>query len=407
MRLTDRIRIRLERSSPHFETPWVVVSPLTSRLEVRLRRPTTVAPMVWDANATLRVSLIYRLGGVEHVCVGQTSGGLRTDRRGVEITEYRLVYNPTVLLAQRTKDRLARAIPDAEGYYYDVPLTRIGELADVREAHLVLELLRGDSAETEILLAMTTDSPAPLLPRHKNSVAFDAATDVQELAGDGVVSLSHTAGSPNPAAFVGVGNSAGGGGSLGEVTYGGSGMTELWDATYASGFLYAHAGYALAGVAASAQTVTSDLVSTTPDEHAFGVITMTGVDQTTPVGTPATATGQTTSPTVTVGSVGADDLVCANVYWHEAGSGIELGTVGADQTEWTREVFATSDNITQSISTQPGTAGGVMSWAGSGSAINWGIGGVAFKPAAAGGGHPAMRRHGGVEHGARVGAGIY
>lgn len=88
----------------------------------------------------------------------------------------------------------------------------------------------------------------------------------------------------------------------------------------------------------------------------------------------ATASGQFGSPSVTVTGVNNDDMVVESTWGDNS-----FGTIGADQTE--RNSQLPSSLLKQS--TQPGTAGGVMSW--SSASSNWGIGAVAFKPVAAGG----------------------
>lgn len=215
------------------------------------------------------------------------------------------------------------------------------------------------------------------------AVAFDAATSVKEENGDGVVSLTHTASGANRAAFAGVGSTTGGSTTSTSVTYNAVAMTELWDFVQSSTIL--NAGYVSASEPPTgAQTVTSTLASLpASQDHLFGVITMTGVDQTTPVGTAATAGGTTSPATVTVGSVGVDDLVVDNLATSQGDDVAPV--VGADQTsQWSQD-----GNFTGSFgngSTQPGTAGGVMSWTFNNR--TWAIGAVAFKPIA-GGGAPA------------------
>ena len=106
---------------------------------------------------------------------------------------------------------------------------------------------------------------------------------------------------------------------------------------------------------------------------------MTGVHQTTPVGTPVTAEGTSTTATVTVGSVGADDLLVSNLY-----SGWNGAIPGASETEQWEQIH--SAVVTGAGNTQLGSAGGVMSNTQTlaGFSDDWILGAVAFKPAAAG-----------------------
>lgn len=111
---------------------------LTSWLTLRLRRPTTGAPLAWDASTTLRVRLGLLIDGVEHFAEGRTSGGIRLNRFGREAPEYRLGFRPTVLLGASGRAFIARSVPDAQGFYSGVPLTRIGETAKVRDRKSVV-----------------------------------------------------------------------------------------------------------------------------------------------------------------------------------------------------------------------------------------------------------------------------
>lgn len=365
--------ITLIAETPRFRTSKVSVDPLTDRLTIRLRRPTTLAPLAWNTAATVRVSLVLVLDGVEHRATGQVSGGIRARSDGTEVPFYELRYAPTVQFGQKAWDYIATTTRNAEGFYNDVPLTRIGETASTVEGYVELELLRG-TVETELLLATTRESLAPTI-RHKNPVTFDAATSATEGAGDGVLSLTHTSTGSDRAAFGGVSWRSVTAGST-SLTYAGTGMTEQWDVQNVN---RSSAGYTIAGQTTGAQTVTSTLVDTAPGDQNLGVISMTTVDQTTPVGTAATGTGTTSPASVTVGSVGADDLVVDNFA-----SNPDNGepTAGADQT-----LRNTQDGAETKLreSSQVGTAGGVMSWTFSPGGAAWALGAIAFKPVGAAG----------------------
>jgi len=240
---------------------------------------------------------------------------------------------------------------------------------------LRVEVLTGLGLSSSVTVDVI-ESPAPDIP-FRSSVAFDASTSAQEISGDGVISLTHTSTGSNLGVFAVVVYDAQGSRGSVETTYGGTGMTEQWDAQIGANALD-HAGYTLAGQATGAQTVTNDLVGAAANKHFLGVMSMTGVHQTTPVGTPATATGTVSPATVTVGSVGAEDLVVDNVGFQSAGA----VTAGADQTEQNSEFHAGSSNGMKQ-STQSGSAGGVMSWTLGGAPDFWGIGAIAFKPTSA------------------------
>lgn len=106
-----------------------------------------------------------------------------------------------------------------------------------------------------------------------------------------------------------------------------------------------------------------------------GAESATGVDQTTPLGTFASATGSSTAPTVDV-SAAADDLVVDTLG---ADSGA-TATVGAGQTQrWNRSGAPIPIGAG---STEPGAATVTMSWTLS-AAGAWAIGCAALKAAAA------------------------
>lgn len=92
------------------------------------------------------------------------------------------------------------------------------------------------------------------------------------------------------------------------------------------------------------------------DFMVIGVYVADDVNQTTPLRTAATSSGNAASCTATVGSVGANDLVLDILSIDSTG---HAAAVGADQTE--RFDVDNTGNEGAS-STQPGSAGGVMSW---------------------------------------------
>ena len=338
-------------------TAAFVIPAQTDRITLSVRRPTTAQPLDFDATSRLGVTLVVSADGVEHRYRGQVTGGTRVIEGEGEAPAYQLVITPTWGFFGATS-----GLPK-----------RLGETCTLYTARLELERLAG-SITTLVELIHGT-SAAPAVP-FSQTVAFDTATDAQETTGDGVLSLSHTATGSDLAAFAGVEIFAGTTTST-SVTYAGTGMTEAWDFTYATS--NGNAGYRLAGPTAGAQTVTSTIGDTTPDRHFLGVISMTGVDQTTPVGTPATANGTTSPATVTVGSVGADDLVVDNMKV------FATPTIGADQTESYNDIGG-AQNVRGA--TQPGTAGGVMSWTFTNA--TWGTGAIAFKPSAAAAAPPML-----------------
>lgn len=366
----------LNAALSRIETPLVPVTALVSEISVTIKRPTNAQPLAWGPSDKLRVTILFVVDGVEYQTVGTVSGGVRTTPHG-EIQNYTLRYRPTVLFGKKAQDYLATATPDAEGFYANVPLTRLGELGTTLRAGLILERLSGSIA-TSITVAAFVDAPAPILAKHHNSVAFDAATEGYESGGDGVVSVTHTAGGADRAVFIGSGVASLGNAITGSssATYGGAGATELWDVAVAT--YYGNAGYVKVAPATGAQTVTVTVGDSAPTDQGVGVISMTGVHQSTPTGTAATATGNSAAPSVTVSAPASDSLVVDNLMT----AGEDRSAVGSGQTE---RISTINGFLIQYGSTQLGSSGGVMSWT-LNNPIDWSLGAVEFKASAGGGG---------------------
>lgn len=346
--LIESRSITLTSAQPRLQSPLVSLSALTSSMTITLQRPTTLNALNWSSTSTVRITLVFMVDGVEFRCVGRASGGIRKNHLGEELSEYKLFYKPTVLFGDKAWAYLATQTKDADGYYYNVPLSRLGETGTTIQGYLLLERLSGH-IETVLTIAATTESAAPVLDRYKNSVAFDAATDAQEIIGDGVLSLSSTAaGTTNLGAFAAVLSEAA---RLGSVTYNGVTMTEAWDLTLHSIGCAGHVMGSTSNITGT-KTVTSTLASSC-DYHFLSVITMTGVDQTTPTSGATTTSNSSTSISQTVSGVVSGDMVVDACY-----SGA-FSSVGADQTVRTTE---TLDGKELRTSTQEGANGGVMSW---------------------------------------------
>lgn len=336
-----------------------------------------VARLTAVHDARIRSTLLVTLNGIEYRATGQV-----TDR-----DSYSLVYTLPAMLADHAHEYLKTARRGGDGRAYGTPLTRLAEMGRAT-ARLVLEHLDGDPLETLARFSALV-LPRPLV-MHKNSVAFDAASSASENNGDGVLSLSHTCSGSNRAAFMGTtNNDASTGKTTTSISYGGSGGTEMWDL---SSNIVAGSGYYIVAPATGSQTVTATLSGTTLD-HILGVISMTGVDQSTPIGTPATATGNSTTPSATVSSPASDSLICDCMACDNFGS----NAAGANQTErWNVQGgYVGSEN---GGSTQSGADGGAMTWTVTGG--NWLIGAVEFK---ASGGSPATYNATGSEGAAESG----
>ena len=179
--------------------------------------------------------------------------------------------------------------------------------------------------------------------------------------------------------------------SVSSVTYGGAALarvTGLTPPNQAGGGLV-DIWYRLAPVEG-----TANIVVTLADVHAIlltGAVDFTGVDQTTPFGTPATATGTAATITVNVSSATGELVVDAVKAFRTGHTAL---SPGADQTEQ----FDINSGATDShaASTEAGATTVTMSWTytdGVATDYAWAIAGVALKPAAGGGGSPAPTRN--------------
>lgn len=113
-----------------------------------------------------------------------------------------------------------------------------------------------------------------------------------------------------------------------------------------------------------------------------GVMTFTGVDQTTPLGTFASAKNRSAGPATVDVSSASNELVFDTVACEACGS----LTAGGGQTEYWNEV-AENGAIRGAGSTEPGASTVTMSWT-LGASNDWAIGAVPIKPS--GGSAPAV-----------------
>ena len=125
--------------------------------------------------------------------------------------------------------------------------------------------------------------------------------------------------------------------------------------------------------AIGAETITITLSGS--DGKTAGAISMTGVHQTTPLGTAATNGGSSTGPTVDV--IGAsDDLIVDGFSVDNTTTSKTAG--GGQEKRWERGAVGLAGGAG---STEPGTASVTMSWT-LGTTSQWAISGVAIKAAA-------------------------
>lgn len=378
--------ISLTNAAPILRSPTVAIGNLTSEVELRIKRPTTGGTVSWNANQTIIARIVILIDEVRHGIEGRASGGIRLRLDGTEANEFIIAYQPTSMVGQRALQYLATQTPNARGFYYNVPLTRITEVATTVQAYIELEKVGPGRIDTEISLATTKEAPAPVLGLYHRSVAFDAATVGRENDGDGILTFSHTVSGSDRAVFVGQGWSDGTPPSSTSVTFAGNSLSAILS-TVSSSFSR-NRPWQLAG--ASVTTGTQNVVSIlsgASGEHTVGIISMTGVDGTTPVGTGVsntTTTGYPTSLSQTVASVGSNDLVVDFVYQanYEAAGAV----AGANQTSPAGAQSTPAVTYGWIVgSYQAGADGGAMEWTGVGGFNGAIIVAVAFKPATAGG----------------------
>lgn len=120
------------------------------------------------------------------------------------------------------------------------------------------------------------------------------------------------------------------------------------------------------------------------DELGINVLSVYNVDQTIPAGTPATSDGTSSPALVTITGMEDGDLIYDAGYLY--GSSLSTPTIGANQTERANlDIGGFGAYVV--ASTQLGSAGGEMSWSGSGMS-EWALAATALKPTSGNGGEP-------------------
>lgn len=199
-----------------------------------------------------------------------------------------------------------------------------------------------------MLLALPAWAFAAIDCTDANAVVLEDSTPA-----DPDVYLTYTAPSgTDKITIVGTGYRRGGAQSVATPTIGGNAMTAIDAATFqdpAGGRLW----YRL-GVGAGAADVSVDW-DATPLASAHGVVTCSGVDQASPIRTSNTATGASTTPSVTLTGCLTGDVIIDFV----TKDGNAAFTVGANQTQISQP---TATEMNAAMSSQNGADGGVMSW---------------------------------------------
>ncbi len=189
------------------------------------------------------------------------------------------------------------------------------------------------------------------------------------------VTFRHTTGSgTNRLLLVGVSLFYGSGAQVNSITYGGQALALVGAKTDGSPQVRAEIWRLVNPPSGTTNVVVT--LSAKSDGFAVGAMTFTGVEQSTPLGTFASASGN--SPTPSVNAVSARrELVFAVVAFKDGNT----LNVGANQTQrWSRADSAAK--VRGAGSTEDGAASVTMSWSEPGGASKeWAIGAVSIKPA--------------------------
>lgn len=223
------------------------------------------------------------------------------------------------------------------------------------------------------------------------SVAFVSVTEYDGTNDPSPASFSHTLGTGADCLVVvsGIEDDM----DISDVTYNGVSLTEQGRITHSNPDAAVHPVSEIWGIAGPATGTNTVEVTYAggEDDGGYGALDFSGVDQTTPFGTTATAEGDhNTDISVDVTSE-TDGMVvdAANIR------GSRTGTVGAGQTERINLPTNVSDNAPSLLSsTEPGASTVTMSWGISGGATRWTTVGTPLNPASGGGGSalPLHRR---------------
>jgi hypothetical protein len=204
------------------------------------------------------------------------------------------------------------------------------------------------------------------------AITFDIAASDQGTSGT-VETVSITiANNANRFLFVGVGLSASTPGTVSGITFNGSPLTPIWEVF--NGGNHRCEGWYIKAPDAGTHDIQVTF-SGAADEWAIGGVSLYGVDQTTPIGTPAEASDDASSTaTVNVGSADGE-LVVDCVY----GLATAIAAGANQDTRWEEENIGGNSG---GSSTEPGQTTVTMSW--TTFSDEWAIGAVSVKPAAAG-----------------------
>lgn len=212
------------------------------------------------------------------------------------------------------------------------------------------------------------------------AIAFVAATTASTATYDPSLTLSVVVSSgSNLLLFVAVNQRGGTANDPTGITYGGTALTMVSSSSVKAG---GNPSWGSFWTLIAPTVGTANLVVTTPSGGAKLVVvatTYTGVDQTTPVGTPATTTGSGASQSATVSSATGEVVIGALI--HADGSTIAVTDGGSQTRRALVDTGSGGGDCDIEVSEKAGASSTVVSWTTS-PAIAWGTTGVALKPAA-------------------------
>lgn len=356
--LVPRRSLRLGDRARRLTTVPVDLDPQAASITVRIPRPTSANPRAWGDAARVKVTIVVEVDGERHHCTGTARGGIMVDRRrgreGLELETYSLTWNlPTGFFARGGEPR---------EQWQHIRHRRWGETA-TSSYRAWVELESDDLIETEVEVVVDVE-PAPPMAYH-SSVAYQNGTGVFETdGGDGQLSMSFTAGSgENRVAFVWGATARDERPTSVTVSFDGGHDVDLGNAL--NDYWRGHGILAFdSRIGSGAKTIAlaSSGGSGFQYSTSLGVVSFTGAHQTSH-GTPVTAGANSgTALSITVATPAADSLVVDGWSWVQASS--TAPAIGPDQTERVSQVWQTTGAVRQvlKMSTQPGTAGGTMSW---------------------------------------------
>lgn len=207
------------------------------------------------------------------------------------------------------------------------------------------------------------------------AVAFDAAGGTTSLLQPASITWAHTVTGASTYLVVCVGLTAGVIGDVTGVTYNGVAMSNLWN-RQPVGFGIRGTGWGLKNPSVGTNNVVAS-ISGANDGITGTSASYTGVDQTTPTGTAASAENASTGTTATVDVTSASgELVVGGVVIGNVATAI---TIGAGQTQRASQDLIPNGEHRNIISDEAGAASVTHSWTWTG-ATDWTIGAVSLKP---------------------------